>query len=47
VWSRPITASETLQLMAARLNRSPIAIMPQRCPTLAEWLARYGRLADT
>ena len=45
--SSPITASETLQLMAARLNRSPIAIMPQRCKTMAEWLYRYGRLAGT
>ena len=43
----PITAAETLQLMAARLNRSPIAIMPQRCKTMAEWLDRYVRLAGT
>jgi ribosomal protein L36 len=40
--SDPPTASERLQLMAARLLRTPIAIMPTKCVTVDEWLARYG-----
>jgi len=40
--SDPPTASERLQFAAARLMRWPVAIMPMRCATVDEWLARYG-----
>ena len=42
--SRPPTLSEQLQLMAARLERRPIVIMPHKCTTVDEWLERYGEL---
>jgi len=42
--SNPPATHERLQLMAARLQRSPIAIMPPRCKTVDEWLERYGWL---
>ena len=45
--SEPPTAAERLQLTAARLMRWPIAIMPRRCATVAEWLARYGRQRES
>ena len=41
--SEPPTAHERLQLLAAKLQRTPIAIMPHKC-TMEEWVARYGRL---
>jgi hypothetical protein len=41
--SDPPTPQERLQLAAARLQRTPIAIMPQRCATIQEWLARYDQ----
>ena len=44
--SEPPTPLEHLQLMAARLLRRPIAIMPRKCKTMQEWTARYGKLAD-
>ena len=44
--SNPPTTSERLQLIAARLTRTPIVIMPQPCATTQEWLARYGALRD-
>jgi hypothetical protein len=40
--SDPMTARERLQLAAARLQRSPVAIMPHRCATADEWFARYA-----
>ncbi len=39
--SEPPTSSERLQLMAARLTRTPIVIMPHKCATMDEWLERY------
>ena len=33
-----------MQLLAARLERRPIVIMPHKCKTMEEWLARYGEL---
>ena len=42
--SDPRTPGERLQLLAARLERRPIAIMPHKCATMEEWLARYGGL---
>lgn len=42
--SDPPTPSEWLQLIAARLERQPIVIMPHRCKTLDEWIARYSNL---
>jgi hypothetical protein len=44
--SDPPTPRERLQLLAARLRGTPIAIMPQRCETVAEWLQRYAGLDD-
>ena len=41
--SDPVTASERLQLAAARLLRTPIAIMPHRCKTTDEWMERYAK----
>jgi len=42
--SRPRTLSEQLQLMAARLDRRPIVIMPHKCKTVEEWLEQYGSM---
>jgi len=42
--SDPPTPTERLQLLAARLERRPIAIMPQKCASVDEWLQRYGDL---
>jgi len=41
----PPTLNERLQLMAARLERRPIVIMPHKCKTVEEWAARYSGLA--
>jgi hypothetical protein len=41
----PPTPSERLQLIAARLQQTPIVIMPHPCETIDEWLKKYGRLA--
>jgi hypothetical protein len=43
--SEPPTPLERLQLLAARLQGTPIAIMPQPCKTLEEWDRRYARAA--
>ncbi len=40
--SEPPTGAEQLQLLAARLEHRPIVIMPHKCETVDEWLARYG-----
>jgi hypothetical protein len=40
--SDPPTAHELLQLLACRILRQPIAIMPAKCVTTAEWLERYS-----
>jgi hypothetical protein len=42
--SKPPARQELLQLLAARLERRPIAIMPHKCATVDEWLARYAEL---
>ena len=42
--SDPPTVTERLQLMAARLERRPIVVMPHKCNSVEEWLARYGEL---
>jgi len=44
--SHPPTDHEQLQLMAARLERRPIAIMPHKCATFDEWYSRYGPSAE-
>lgn len=44
--SDPPNLNERLQLMAARLERRPVVIMPQKCKTVDEWLDRYGELKD-
>ena len=41
--SKPPTLPEQLQLLAARLERRPIVIMPHKSATVDEWMARYGR----
>jgi hypothetical protein len=43
--SKPPTWHERLQLLAARLERRPIVIMPHKCKSTDEWLGRYGQLA--
>ena len=42
--SDPPTPKERLQLLAAHLERRPIVIMPHKCKTVEEWMARYGNL---
>lgn len=42
--SDPPTSAERLHLLAARLERRPIVIMPHKCKTFDEWLERYGNL---
>ena len=42
--SKPPTARERMQLLAAHLERRPIVIMPHKCRSMEEWLARYGEL---
>ena len=41
--SDPITLLEKLQLLAARMQRTSIAIMPHPCRTADEWMRRYGK----
>jgi hypothetical protein len=40
--SEPPTLAEQLQLMAARLERRPIVIMPHKCASVEEWLQQYA-----
>ena len=40
--SDPPTPTERLQLLGARLEHRPIVIMPHKCASIEEWLARYG-----
>ena len=43
--SQPPTPTERLQLIAARLERRPIVIMPHKCKTVEEWLEQYASQA--
>jgi hypothetical protein len=43
--SDPPTRHEQLQLLAAKRQGTPIAIMPHKY-TMEEWVARYGRVED-
>jgi hypothetical protein len=43
--SDPPTPLERLLVLAAHLQRRPIVIMPHKCETVEEWMARYGRAA--
>lgn len=40
--SRPPTPDEQAQLARAKAEGRRHAIMPHRCATTADWLARYG-----
>ena len=40
--SDPPTVHERLQLMAARLEGRKIAIVPDKCVTIEEWVALYA-----
>jgi hypothetical protein len=45
--SDPPTERQRLQLMAARLLRTPIVVMPMPCNSINEWMERYAtRMAD-
>jgi hypothetical protein len=33
---------EQLQLLAARLERRPIVIMPHKCASVDDWIEQYG-----
>jgi hypothetical protein len=44
--ARPPTFQERLQVMAARLQRRPIVIMPHKSATMDEWMGRFGPLKD-
>jgi hypothetical protein len=39
--SSPPTPKEQLQLTAARLLRSPFAVMPAKCETVEDWTRRH------
>jgi hypothetical protein len=43
--STPPTARERLQLLAVRLQRSPVVIMPHKCKTTLEWIEQYSTQA--
>jgi hypothetical protein len=40
--SDPPTSHERLLLIAARLQRTPIVVMPHKCASMDEWMARYS-----
>lgn len=40
--SNPTTPLERLQLVAARLQGTPVVVMPHKCDSIAEWTARYA-----
>ena len=40
--SDPPSPQERLQLLAAHLERRQIVIMPHKCKTVEEWMARYA-----
>ena len=40
--SKPPTLAERMQLVAARLERRPIVIMPHKCASMDEWLQQYA-----
>ena len=44
--SKPPTWNEQLQLLASRLERRTIVIMPHKCESAEEWMARYGGLKE-
>ena len=41
--SDPPNPGERLQLIAAHLERRPIVILPHKCASVEEWIARYGK----
>ena len=40
--STPLKPDEGMHLLAARLERRPMVIMPHKCQTVAEWLEKYA-----
>lgn len=42
----PPTPHERMQLLAARLLKVPIVVMPDKCRTVEEWFEQYGHLRD-
>jgi hypothetical protein len=40
--SNPITAFEKLQIAAAGLARTPIAVMPHHCGSVEEWCQQFA-----
>jgi hypothetical protein len=42
----PPTPHERLQLLAARLEARPIAVLPHVCRSIDEWAERYASLAQ-
>lgn len=41
--SSPPKKREQLQVAAALLQSAAVVIVPHRCSSIEEWLARYGR----
>ena len=41
--SDPPTPGERLQLITAHLERRPTVILPHKCASVEEWIARYGQ----
>ena len=40
--SDPPTPKERLQVLAAHLERRAIVIMPHKCQSIGQWVARYS-----
>ena len=40
--SKPPTPQERMQLLAAHLERRAIVIMPHKCQSIGQWVARYS-----
>ena len=40
--SDPPTPQERLQVLAAHLERRAIVIMPHKCQSIGQWVARYS-----
>ena len=45
--SQPITRLERLLIAAVYLARTPVAVVPQKCATIDEWLRLHRVVSDT
>jgi hypothetical protein len=42
--SKPPTAAEQMRLIAARLQRRPMVVVPHKYASVEEWMERYASL---